>query len=393
MANEFKYTTAIDKIRKMKARKKVVQGGTSAGKTWAILPILIDMAIKEDNLEVSVVSDTLPNLRRGALKDFIKIMKMTGRWMSEHWNKTHLTYTFGNGSTIEFFGVDDEMKVRGPRRHVLYINEANRLPFDIYYQLSIRTSKDIFIDYNPTLKFWAHNEVVGEDDAEFIILTYEDNEALSEEIRREILKNKEKAKTSEYWANWWKVYGEGKIGKLEGVIFHNWDMIDKIPEEATLLGLGLDFGFTNDQTAAIALYKWNGKLILDEVIFAKGLLNEDIASRLKEYRQYQIYADSAEPKSIAEIKRYGIKIAPTKKGRDSITYGIQILQEYDILVTRSSKNLIDELSKYSWVKNKDGDITNQPEDKYNHAIDATRYFAIMKLGKKESGAKMPFKIG
>lgn len=380
--SSFKYTTAIDKIRKMKSRKKIIQGGTSAGKTWAILPILIDKAASKPNTEISVVSESVPHLRRGALKDFLKIMKMTNRFVPEHFNKTHLKYEFSNGSYIEFFSVDDDSKLRGARRNILYVNEANNINFNAYYQLAIRTSGEIYLDFNPSHRFWAHTEVAAEQDAEMIILTYVDNEALDQSIVKELELNRTKALTSEYWKNWWRVYGMGQVGSLEGTIFTNWKTIPSIPEGATLVGSGMDFGYSNDPTSLVSVYKWNDKIIVDEVIYDKNLLNSDISALMKQNKvSGVIYADSAEPKSIADLKRYGHTVLPVSKGKDSINFGISILQEYDMLITSRSKNLIDELDRYIWVKDREGNTQNVPIDKWNHAIDALRYLAMMKLNK------------
>jgi len=373
-----KRTTAINKILKLKKRKKVIQGGTSAGKTFGILPILINKAAAISGLEISVVSESIPHLRRGAMKDFLKIMKMTGRYVDSHWNRTLLTYTFANGSYVEFFSVDDESKVRGARRNVLYVNEANNVPWDTFHQLMIRTNKDIFIDFNPTSEFWAHTELVGKEDTDFIILNYKDNEALDQSIVSEIESAREKAKTSSYWDNWWKVYGLGEVGSLQGVVFNNWQIIDKIPTEARLIGIGLDFGYTNDPTACIEIYSYDGKRILNERIYEKGLSNQQIASRLP--KDVIIYADSAEPKSIDEIRRYGIQIKAVDKGRDSIVFGIQSMQNYEYLVTRESTNLIKELRGYVWMTDKSGKSLNRPIDDFNHAIDAWRYHEMMTIG-------------
>lgn len=389
----FKYTTAIKKIRNMQTRKKVIQGGTSAGKTYAILAVLIDKAIKNSGLEISVVSESIPHLRKGALKDFLKIMKQTNRYIPENYNKSHLKYEFTNGSYIEFFSVQDESKLRGARRNVLYVNEANNIHYDSYYQMAIRTSGDIFIDYNPTNTFWVHTEVLKEDDAQFLIITFKDNEALPDTIIKELYANKEKAKHSEYWKNWWRVYGLGLTGRLEGTIFENWDEVDVVPSDAKLIGYGLDFGYTNDPSALIGVYKMNNELYIDELLYAKEYSNNDIANVIKSdaVKGGEIYADSAEPKSIDEIKRYGIKIYPTKKGRDSIMYGIDILQNYKMHITKRSSNLKDELSRYSWKKNKEGNYENVPIDYYNHALDALRYLAMMKLSNRKIGTKT-FKI-
>ena len=230
--SSFLYTTAIDKIRNMTARKKVIQGGSSAGKTFGIIPILIDRAIKNPLYEITIIGQSVPHLKSGAMKDFLKIMKMTNRYISNNWNISDRVYTFTNGSTISFVNADGD-KAIGPRRNCLYINEANLIDYNTYNQLAIRTSDDIYIDYNPVNKFWVHNEVLIEDDSELLILTYKDNEALSDTIINELLSKRKKAEKSEYWKNWCKVYIDGEIGQLEGVIY-NYNEIDYIPEDAEL---------------------------------------------------------------------------------------------------------------------------------------------------------------
>lgn len=385
--NGFHYTTAIKKLRSLTKRKKVIQGGSSAGKTFGILPILIDKAIKEPNKEISVVSESVPHLRRGALKDFIKIMKLTGRWREKSYNKSLLTYTFQNGSYIEFFSADQEDKLRGARRNVLYVNEANNVKWEAFNQLQIRTSEDIWIDFNPSSEFWANEHLTNDEDVDWIILTYKDNEALPQTIITEIEKAKEKAKTSKYWENWWNVYGLGQLGMLEGVILSDWQTIDKIPDEAELLGCGMDFGYTNDPTTLIEAYKWNGKIIFNELIYEKGLTNTDISKRMQTLgvsKKLPIYADSSEPKSIDEIKSFGFNIKPTEKGKDSVNFGLSILQENPFLITTQSTNTIKELRAYCWDTDKSGKQLNTPIDEYNHSIDAMRYFAIMKLRNKST---------
>lgn len=386
--SEFKYTTALDKIRKMTKRIKVIPGGTSAGKTFSILPILIDMAIKKPLLEISVVSESLPHLKRGAMKDFLKIMKVTNRYVDKNWNRSNYKYTFGNGSYIEFFSADNGDKLRGARRNILYINECNNIPQDAYVQLAMRTSEDIFLDYNPTNKFWV-DEVKNEKESEVLILTYKDNEALPQTIIDFLESKRKLAETSEYWSNWCRVYLEGLDGRLEGVVFDNWNVIDKVPDSAKLLGYGLDFGYTNDPTALTAVYQYDGELILDEVIYKTGLLNSDIAKIMKqEDIRSEVIADSAEPKSIKEITRYGFRVTPAKKGKDSILYGINILQEYRIRITKRSNNIINEFDRYEWKKDKEGNATNTPIDNHNHAIDGIRYLAMSKLGNNKS--RRPF---
>jgi phage terminase large subunit len=239
----------------------------------------------------------------------------------------------------------------------------------------------VYLDYNPTHEFYAHTELIPDEDSEFIILTYKDNEALSDNIVKEIEKAKEKGLTSKYWANWWNVYGLGLVGSLEGVVFSNWETIRQVPEDAKILGYGMDFGYSNDPTTLIACYKLDNELIFDEVIYRTGLLNSDIKDLMNNFNvgHNVIYADSAEPKSIAELKRYGFYIKPTDKGRDSINYGINILQQYNFKVTERSVNLIKELRSYTWDVSKTGERLNKPIDAFNHGIDAMRYFAMMKL--------------
>lgn len=361
----------------MTARKKVVQGGTSASKTFGILAILIDRAIKTKGLEISVVSESIPHLRRGAIKDFLKIMVWTNRFSDDQWNKSLLTYTFKNGSYIEFFSVDQPDKLRGARRKVLYCNEANNIDFESYYQLAIRTSGDIWIDFNPTFEFWAHTEVLLEPDSEKIVLNYLDNEALPETLVKEIEMNREKAKHSEYWANWWRVYGLGEIGNLMGAVFSDWTAIDELPKEAQLIAYGSDWGFTNDPTTLIGIYKWNGQYIFDEIVYQKGMVNSEIAALFKAKgvnKSTVIYADSAEPKTIKDIGDYGFRIKGADKGKDSVMFGISLMQEHRFLVTKRSTNLIKELRAYCWDTDKAGKQVNKPIDAFNHCIDAIRYY-------------------
>ena len=374
----FQRTTAINKILRLKKRIKIIQGGTSAGKTFGIIPILIDLAAKNKSLEISIVSESIPHLRRGALRDFLKIMKWTNRFVQERFNKSLLKYEFSNGSFIEFFSADDSSKLRGARRDILYINECNNVSFEAYNELAIRTKRNIYLDFNPANEFWVHTDLQKDPDADFIILTYKDNEALDDSIVKQIENNRLKGKTSSYWANWWKVYGLGELGMLEGVVFSNWKIIDKIPSEAKLIGIGLDFGYSNDPTAIVEVYKYNNERILNEIAYQTGMLNSHISKVLP--KNLIVYADSAEPKSIRTIQLDGITIKGVTKGRDSINYGIDVMQKESYLITSASTNLIKELRSYCWDTDKTGKRLNKPIDKFNHAIDAVRYHEMETLG-------------
>jgi len=236
----------------------------------------------------------------------------------------------------------------------------------------------VYLDFNPANEFWVHTELKDEPDADFIILTYKDNEALDKSIIEQLERNREKAKTSSYWENWCKVYLEGELGSLQGVVFSNWKTIDTIPSEAKLIGVGLDFGYTNDPTAIIEVYTYNGQRIVNELCYQQGMVNSDIAKLLPKH--VTIYADSSEPKSIEEIRRFGINIKGVTKGKDSINYGIDVMQRQDYLVTSKSTNLIKELRSYVWDTDKQGTRLNKPIDHFNHGLDALRYHEMETLG-------------
>ncbi len=376
-------TTAQRKISKLRKRVRIVQGGTSSSKTFSIIPLLIDYAIAKPKSEISIVSESIPHLRRGALKDFIKIMDWTHIFREEQFNRSTLRYDFTNGSYIEFFSADQSDKLRGARRDVLFVNECNNITFESYHQLAIRTRRFIYLDYNPTSEFWVHKELLSDKDAEMIILTYKDNEALDSELVKEIEKARERAKESTYWANWWKVYGLGQIGVIDGVIFSNWQIVKQIPEDAELLGYGLDFGFTNDPSALISVHKFNSELYIKELIYQTRLTNNDIVQKMFELgvdKYKDIIADSAEPKSIEDIYRGGFRnIYGAKKGADSIRNSIDKLQRYKINITESSTNLIKEFRGYVWTKDKNGNQTGEPIGINDHGIAALRYFALNKL--------------
>ena len=362
----------------MKKRLKIIQGGSSAGKTIAILLLLIDIAQSaKENLLISIVSETMPHLKRGAIRDFINIMESHKYYKDERWNRTDFIYTFESGSKIEFFSADNSDKVRGPRRDILFLNEANNIPFETYTQLAIRTKNSIYIDYNPVAEFWVHTDLLKNTENDFLIITYKDNEALSPAIVEEL-------ESRQYRKSWWQVYGLGQLGEVEGKIYKDWQVIDFIPHEARLVRRGLDFGYTNDPTAIIDVYYYNGGYIFDEIMYLKGQSNQKIADFLGlQEKETLTIADSAEPKSIDEIKLYGVNIMATTKGQGSILAGIQFVQGQRISMTKNSVNLIREYRSYLFKADKNtGKILNEAEDKENHAMDAIRY-AMMSLSRPQ----------
>lgn len=364
-------TTATLKLSRLRKRIRGVSGGTSASKTISILLLLLDYAQTHPGEMISVVSETFPHLKRGAMRDFENIMKEHNYWNEANWNATDKIYTFGT-TKLEFFSADQSDKVRGPRRDVLFINEANNIPYATYEQLEIRTKKIIWLDWNPVSAFWWYEDENGgpgvkdTEDADFIILTYLDNEALDPAIVKSIEAKKEKK-------NFWKVFGLGQLGESEGRIYTGWAVIDEIPHEARLVRYGLDFGYTNDPSSVVAVYRYNGGFIIDEILYQRGLSNKQIADVIINNPRALIIGDSAEPKSIDEIGSYGLSILPTTKGPGSILQGIQYVQDQRISVTKRSVHTIKEYRNYLWQTDKDGTIINEPEDIWNHSMDAIRY--------------------
>ena len=363
-------TTATEKIFKLDKRVRGVAGGTSASKTISIILWMIQRAQqnKHGAETMSIVSETFPHLKRGAMRDFLMIMEQHKYYKDKEWNKTDCIYTFHNGSRIEFFSADQVGKVRGPRRDILFINEANNVSYEVYTQLEIRTRKIIWLDWNPVQEFWFYEDVKGKPGVDFITLTYKDNEALDKSIVETIESRKNNR-------NWWRIYGLGLLGVAEGRIYNNWELIDKIPHEARLERRGLDFGYSNDPSALVSIYYYNGGYILNEELYQKGLSNKQIADTINalEIPSGLVIADSAEPKSIDELKIYGVNVLPTIKGRDSVNQGIQYVQDQRISVTKRSVNLIHEYRNYLWDTDRDGKFTQDPSPIFNHCMDAIRY--------------------
>jgi phage terminase large subunit len=386
---KFVRTTAVNKIRDLKRFVKGIQGGSSAAKTYSILAVEIDHCTKNPYTETSVVAESIPHLKRGAMRDFMKIMTVTGRFNAARWNATDFRYKFANGSYIEFFSADDDSKLRGARRDRLYMNEANNLSFHAYTELAARTKQSVILDWNPVNEFWFHSELMQDEDVDFLILTYKDNEACPKSARDFIEKARVKAETSEYWANWYKVYGLGQVGTLQGAIYEDFEVVEGIDvSRAKFVALGLDWGFSNDPTALVAIYRQGDCILVQELLYSTGLTNQDIADKLRSLgitRAWEIVADSAEPKSIEEIYRLGFNIKPAEKGPDSVRNGIDILKRFKLQVTKDSTNLIKELRSYTWATDKEGKNTGVPIDSFNHACDAMRYVALNKLRVSNSG--------
>jgi phage terminase large subunit len=364
-------TSALRKLDKLTKRIKAVAGGTAASKTISIIQILIDKcqqdAINDKPGVTSITSETMPHLKRGAIRDFLNIMTEQGYFNVDKWNKTDFMYDFGKGIYLEFFSLDMPHKVRGPRRKRLFINEANNIPKETFDQLEVRTEEEVWLDWNPVSEFWAYTDLINvRDDVDFIILTYKDNEGLQDSI----IKSIEARKGNK---NWWKVYGEGLLGDAEGRIYKGWNQLDEIPDEARLKRKGLDFGYTNDESALADIYIWNNAFILDELLYRKGMSNKDLADVIKQGQEALVIADSAEPKSIDEIASYGVSIVGSQKGPGSVLQGIQYVQDQTIYVTKRSLNIWKEYRNYLWMTDKDGKIINEPQGFMDHLMSAIRY--------------------
>lgn len=377
-------TTSLRKIMGLRKRLRICQGGARAGKTIAILSCLIDLAGSHGSLVISVVSETMPHLKKGAIRDFMAVMQARGYWEDARWNKTDSIYTFANGTIIEFFSADSPDKVRGPGRDVLFINECNNVPFETYRQLAMRTRKVVYLDYNPVAEFYVHTDLLQRADADFCKLTYLDDEALPREIVREI----ELLRTNE---NLWRIYGLGETGINEGQIYTDWNLdLPEPPSGAELLRHGLDFGYTNDPSALVDIYRYEGGFILDEGLYLPGQSNRAIADVIRVREGFEpvqpdgsytgrtrilTIADSSEPKSIDELRdSYGIKVIGALKGEGSVNFGIQLLQQQRISVTQRSTNIVKEYRNYLWkVDRKTEQPLNVPVDAFNHAMDAARY--------------------
>ena len=362
----------------------VNQGGTSSGKTYSILQVLMLYAVAQQRKVITVVGQDIPNLKSGALRDALTITDESDTIKNAilSYNKSERVFQFRNGSIIEFRSYADPQDAKSGKRDYLFINEANGISWDIYQELSLRTKTRIYIDYNPNAEFWVHDRLIGRKNVQLIISDHRHNPFLSTKMRQKIesIKNED--------IELWKVYARGMTGKISGLVLNNWQLCDDIPPRAKLVAIGLDFGFTNDETGCLAVFKQNGELWVDELFYETGLTNPDIAKQLSNIglsKNALIVADSAEPKSIEELRRLGWNIVPAKKGADSINISIDILKRYKLNISRRSINLRRELARYKWKTDLAGRTLNEPIDRWNHLIDPLRYVALNQLKIKGTG--------
>lgn len=367
----------------------VQQGGSSSGKTYGILQYLFKVGSENKNEVITVVAEDVPSLKSGAYRDALNILaddKVLSEWYpKEGRNKTDRLLKSLSGTVIEFKSFQDEYDARSGKRDRLFINEANAIKYGIFEQLSLRTNKQTIIDFNPSASFWAHEHLYGRDDVAWNVSTFRDNDFINPNIKNKILsyeptpENIARGTANEYR---WKVYGLGEVGRLEGLVFPDFQVSSEFPEEYKWRVFGMDFGFTNDPTTLIEIRYAHGSLYWKEHIYETGLTNPDIGKLLSSMdivRGEKIVADSAEPKSIEELKRLGYPVIGAVKGADSINQGIDAIKRYPLYIHSQSKNLIEEFSSYLWAKDKDGKPTNKPIDKFNHGIDAGRYGLSLKI--------------
>lgn len=363
-----------------KVRIIVNRGGTRSGKTYSILQLFALAAEKRSKgLLFSVVTQTFPQLRTGALRDFGKIAQEFA--FSE--NKTAHSYEIGK-SLIEFFSADQWQKVLGAQRDVLFINEANRLGYEVVRQLMVRTAYKVFMDYNPVSDFWVNSEILTRPDAVVIDSTYKDNAHLSAAQIAEIESHRKDE-------NWWRVYGLGLEGRLEGLVFPDWELVDEMPEGCRVR-YGLDFGF-NDPTALVKVGVLGEDLYLDEYLYQRGLITAEIGAKMANLgikrRADKIIGDSAAAEQVETLYRDGWNIHPSKKGAGSIVAGIDLMKRYHIKVTKRSTNLINELYNYTWEKDKNDKLLNVPVDNFCHLLDSSRY-ALTDLTSNTGGYSLGF---
>jgi phage terminase large subunit len=350
------------------------QGGTNSGKTFGIvLALFLYLRDNPEKLVVSVVGVTVPHLIRGAFRDFDTIRGAIRGITSE--NKTSHIYHVGN-SILEFFSADDNNKVRGGKRDILFLNEGNLLPFERYRQLAIRTARTAIIDYNPVGNFWAHDNLIGKPGTVFKRTTYRDNPTTPAKVIREIEAYRETD------PQFYRIYGKGLTGQIKGLIFPNVRRVPHFPDDVKNFAYGLDFGYSEGVTALIQAGLFKGEVYGDELIYEAGLDNLDLRDRFKELRidkKIPIWADAAAPSNIAELRKFGYNVKAARKGPDSIKFGISLLKRRKLNLTFRSVNWWKEATNYKWAEDKDGNPTGRPVDVFNHAWDAARYYGIESL--------------
>ena len=352
------------------------QGGTSSGKTYSLIQMLFKIATRE-TCSILVVGQSIPNLKVGAITDAQNIVDSSEDLQNciTSYNKTERLYQFVTGSTIQFKSFQDFQDAKSGKRDYTFFNEINGIPKPIFDEIHLRTRIRTWVDYNPNEEFYIH-QYIGKPSVKFIRSWHEHNPFLSDKVREKIEGLKE------IDMELWNVYARGKTGKIEGLVFRNWEIATEVPEGSDYIGSWLDFGFTNDPTASGDVFRSDGELYLVETVYETGLTNQDIAKKIDKKNKY--VGDSAEPKSIEELKREGIKIEPSRKGRDSIKAGIDILKQYKIHLIGS--NLVKEFKSYKWKQDRlTGKPINEPVDFLNHHIDGVRYVALNKLNNKKRG--------
>lgn len=375
MVKEMTVTGNFEKHQATTRKIVVSQGGGRSGKTFSILQLLILEAITNKNQLISVVAENVPFLKRGAMRDFRVIMDAIGFWKETNWGRVDSTYDFGNGSRIEFFATDTAGKAVGAARDYLFINEANNVKYEIAFQLIARTKQRTFIDFNPVSEFWAHTEILNnpafKDSVDYVHSTFKDNQLLDNSIKETMLARAEIDK------NYKTVFIDGEIGTLEGLVFPTFTQVDTIPEKARVV-YGLDFGYSHDPTALIEISMLGDDLYLNELIYRTGLLNSDLNALMRQHGvNGTVYADSSDPKSIDDLYLMGWNIHPVVKGPDSVTWGLDLMKQYRINITKTSTNLIKEFRNYTYDRDKEGKPLNKPIDLFNHGIDAARYAVMM----------------
>ncbi|MCK9569889.1 terminase large subunit [Candidatus Pacearchaeota archaeon] len=361
-------------------RRACNEGGTSSSKTWSILQLLIYFAQTADRpLLISVVSESFPHLSRGCIRDFKNILG--DAWQDCRWSKSNHIYTFDKGM-IEFFSADEPSKLRGGRRQILFLNEANNVAYDGFKELDIRTELFTFLDWNPVSEFWAHESLIGRDENAYIHSTYLDARDLLPDA---VIKNIESNKDSD--PNWWNVYGLGKLGKVEGLVYPYFDQVDALPAGDPFTGL--DFGFSGDPSAVVKNIITNKELYSDELVYERGLTNQDLSVKMEEAglkkRYDEIFADSAEPKSIEELSRLGWNIKPCPKGSDSVEFGHQKMRQYKQFWTKRSLNCIKEQRNFRYITDKTGKLTEKTTHTWSHGMDARRYAVVGKAANPPAG--------